>query len=296
MGGVAALALWVLAPRGPAPAGRFEAAPLARVRTERSFAEGNSVYHEIRLESDGGRSHRGLLRIPASGEPPFTAVAMVGGIESGRRCVRYVPDSGTPILWAAIDYPYRPPREADLMTLVRELPRASDGVERMVAGLRLLLDHLEGRDDVDPDRILICGGSLGAFPAVIAGAVDPRFEGVIVLNGGAGLERIVTTNLRIDPPWMRRAAARMLRPWLGPFEPTHFVSRVAPRPFLQIHGTRDRMMPRESAMELFEAAEEPKELLWFDMPHVVQGDERLSGDVEAAVLDWMARHGFEPPL
>jgi fermentation-respiration switch protein FrsA (DUF1100 family) len=290
--GLAGGVLWFVAPRGPASPGSFEPAALVRAEVERLYREGDSVYQEVRLESADGFVHRALIRLPYGVEGPLIAVTLVGGIDSSRRCVEYPPDTEKPILWAAIDYPYELPDKGSLWTYARELPLASDRVERMVAGLRLLLDYLEGRDDVDPGRTLICGGSLGGFPAVIAAAMEPRYEGVVILNSGADLEGIVAANFRFDPPWMRRMAARMLRPWLGPFEPEQFVERISPRPFLQIHGTEDRMISPERATLLFEAAEEPKEMLWLEMPHVITGSDLLTRDMEATLLAWMEREGL----
>ena len=198
-----------------------------------------------------------------------------------------------PILWAALDYTYEPPRKGNVLTYARELPLASDRAERMVTGLRLLLEYLEGtRRRGRRPAPLICGGSLGGFPAVIAAAMEPRYEGVVILGSGADLEGIVASNFRFDPPWMRRVAAAMLRPWLGPFEPERFVPRISPRPYLQIHGRQDRRISPDSAMLLFEAAQEPKEMVWLDMPHVITGNDLLSREVEAAMLDWMEREGL----
>lgn len=290
--GAAGLIFWFLFPREAASPEEFAPPALSRAVVERSFSKASSTYQEVALETGDGFTYRALVRFPSGIEPPFIGVTLVGGIDSGRRCVEYAPESGAPILWAAIDYPYEFPRKGSVVTYARELPVASDRAERMVAGLRLLLDYLESREDVDPGRTLICGGSLGGFPAVIAAAIEPRYEGAVVLGSGAGLEQIVAENLRFDPPWLRRIAAGLLRPWLGPFEPGHFVGRIAPRPFLQIHGEKDRRISPESAVTLFEAAGEPKEMVWLDMPHVITGNDLLTRDVEAVLLDWMEREGL----
>lgn len=286
--------VWWLGPRPPVPDARLTEPPLARVIPDTRRRSAGHEFHDVVLETADGARHRALVRVPLRAEPPFAAVIAVGGIESARRCIRYVPESDRPIVWAAVDYPYSPPPTGTAWSYARELPNASDGVETMVGALRMLLTHLESREDVDPQRTLILGGSLGSTFAVLAAAVDERFEGVVVLGGGEDLERIVAVNLPFDAAWKRRGTAMLLRPWLSPFEPARFAGRIAPRPYFQVHGTADDIIPPECGQALFDAAGEPREIVWFDMPHVIGGNEAFSRPVEAAVMGWMQREGFLP--
>jgi len=50
-------------------------------------------------------------------------------------------------------------------------------------------------------------------------------------------------------------------------EPKNYIGMISPRPVLLINALRDGLIPREAALALFEAAEEPKEQVWMDSEH-----------------------------
>lgn len=60
-----------------------------------------------------------------------------------------------------------------------------------VADARNAVTYLAGRPEVDPDRIALCGSSLGAAVAVYAAGVDMRIAAVILENGLGNGERII---------------------------------------------------------------------------------------------------------
>ena len=60
-----------------------------------------------------------------------------------------------------------------------------------VADARNALTYMASRPEVDPDRIALCGSSLGAGVAVYAAGVDPRVAAVILENGLGNGERII---------------------------------------------------------------------------------------------------------
>jgi pimeloyl-ACP methyl ester carboxylesterase len=60
-----------------------------------------------------------------------------------------------------------------------------------VADARNAITYMAGRADVDPDRIALCGSSLGAGVAVCAAAVDERARAVILENGLGNGERVI---------------------------------------------------------------------------------------------------------
>lgn len=60
-----------------------------------------------------------------------------------------------------------------------------------VADARNAVSYLASRPEVDPERIALCGSSLGAGVAVHAAAVDPRVAAVILENGLGNGERVI---------------------------------------------------------------------------------------------------------
>ncbi len=57
----------------------------------------------------------------------------------------------------------------------------------MITDVMQAVRYLRQRPDVDPSRIAVAGYSMGSFVAALAGAVDPRFD-VLVLSGGGDLD------------------------------------------------------------------------------------------------------------
>jgi len=60
-----------------------------------------------------------------------------------------------------------------------------------VSDARNAVTFMASRSDVDPDRIALCGSSLGAGVAVYAAGVDQRVAAVILENGLGSGERII---------------------------------------------------------------------------------------------------------
>jgi fermentation-respiration switch protein FrsA (DUF1100 family) len=67
-----------------------------------------------------------------------------------------------------------------------------------------------------------------------------------------------------------------------PMPPAEAAARVAPIPFLVVHGDRDPYFPVEHAQQLYEAAREPKEL-W-----IVPGFGHAESGSDDALLDRIA--------
>jgi dienelactone hydrolase len=289
------LTVWTLYPRAPVPPARFlrhkgdltEARVVERTRTQGVVSE------EIRLTSSTGLEVHALVRYREAVAGRRPAFLLLGGLRSGRRALEGLDVARLPLFWMAIDYVYTPPPSfPGPRSIPAELSRAEEGVEKTVAGMLLALDYLETRPEVDPARTGLGGGSLGAFCAVIAGALDPRFEAVAALYGGARPYKIVENTLRIRSPLARRAAALLLRPWLEPVDPIHYVPRISPRPFLMVNGRHDTWIPADCVHALYGAAKQPKEIHWVDTPHRVQGQPELLAQVAEVAVEWLGRHGW----
>jgi len=136
--------------------------------------------------------------------------------------------------------------------------------------VRAAVDELSsGRHpQVDPGRLVIIGHSMGGWAAVRATATDPRVRALAVVCPAA------------DPgalPFANRAAATEVTDFLQGITPEAFmdqwraldaaasalsvVDRVAPRPFLVIHGAGDTLIPVAQSEALHARAGAPRQLL-----------------------------------
>jgi pimeloyl-ACP methyl ester carboxylesterase len=148
-----------------------------------------------------------------------------------------------------------------------------------VRDLRAALDYLRSRPDRDPAGFGLFGVSRGGSTALLVAAQDPDVWGVV--TDGAFPTRgtmlayilrwaeIYVANpgfYRALPLWIFRFLA-----WAGRVrsekrlncrfpDVERAVARLAPRPWLAIHGARDAYIGPEIARTLFAEAGEPKEL------------------------------------
>ena len=129
-----------------------------------------------------------------------------------------------------------------------------------------LLDYLQGRPDVDPERLGLLGVSMGGYYAPRAAAFDGRVKACVAWCGCYNvLENIYDffPPLRPQLRWIvgagDEAEARNL---LGEFTLEGVVQNIR-CPLLICHGADDRVMSVEGAHRLYEKAQCPKSLkIW----------------------------------
>ncbi len=293
----AVLATLVMTRQGSPERLRSRAGSLVRVQTRPLPRAGPSRFDTLELRSSTGLDVHGLVRVPDAGRPPYAGAVVVGGMKRGSRIVTV---SGLDaIARSAVivspDYPIQLRRDswrgvAALRTLARVRPAAFDAV----CDVLLLTDYLSRRPDVDPRRIFLIGGSLGAVVAVVAGGIDARPAAVVLLYGGGNLGPLIAHTLehpaqRVHVPhWATPVVGRALAWWLTPLTPERFAPAIAPRTLIMVNGAGDSLVPRRYVMALYDAAREPKELVWVEGEHLQPSEtallERLSGVVTARLV------------
>ena len=114
----------------------------------------------------------------------------------------------------------------------------------------LALGYLGARPEVDRERLAMVGFSMGSFLGVLVAAAEPRVRALVLAAGG---------DLPEGTPF-----ARVVRTLA---DPLRAVKRLNGRPLLMAHGRRDPTVSPAQAQRLFDAAQEPKELRWYDAGH-----------------------------
>jgi uncharacterized protein len=170
---------------------------------------------------------------------------------------------------------------------------ASDG-KPSLAGMQLDIDaamrSLLARKDVDPDKIIIFGQSLGGSLAIYYAAHSAyraNIRAVVIDSAFFDYRLIVKEKLAgffLTWPfqWL---------PWLtvdDDFSPANAVASISPLPLLLIHGDQDVVVPTHNSQQLFERAKEPKEL-WI-VPGAGHTQSLNNETVRNRLLQYLLRH------
>jgi len=227
--------------------------------TRRIYATPES--HGLRYESvflgnpSGPRLHGWFF--PAEGPAQGTVVHFhgnAGNITGHFEFVRWLPGAG----WNVFCFDYRG----------YGLSEGRCTRSGTIADGHAAIDYVKTRPDVDPYRIVIFGQSLGGAVGIVVAAQRDDVRGIAADGAFSHYRRIVAWHVRRSP------LLRVLAWWVPKllvsdgYEPIDYVGRIAPRPILLFHGTADRIVDWHMARELYEAANEPKQL-WLipDLDH-----------------------------
>lgn len=256
---------------------------LARCELEPERVEtGGFVSQNVRLTADTGLQVELRVLRPAGAERRPLAV-LLGGHRTGREAVQLLGSPGN-LAIAALNYPYAgPDRPRGWRQILSAVLPARQALRDTPSAVLLAADWLLQQSWVDPSRVEVVGVSLGVPFAVVAAALEPRFNRLWCIHGGAGLREWTDHNLarRVPNGWWRNLLARVIhRAARGSlFEPENWIARVAPRPVVVIGARDDRRLPERLVERLHAAAAEPRELLWTEGDHV----DRQPGSVRELV-------------
>jgi len=260
---------------------------------------GRSSIAELTLESSTGLTVHARIRGAPVGAQRRAAVVLLGGAGRGSRIVEAagietLEGDALPALIVAPDYPaHLGPRAWRGAAAISTLFGLRAAALNTVGGVLLLVDYLQARADVDPRRIFLMGGSLGAEVVVIAGALDARPAAVVALYGAANLGPLVAHTLTHPAQrhpysrWSAAAAGYGLAVLLAPLEPRRYAAGIAPRPFLMVNGADDSLVPREYVLALYDAAREPKTLVWVPGEHIQPEETALIVGSVGIVRAWL---------
>lgn len=220
-------------------------------------------------EARPGERVPGLLTLPASGAGPFPAVVFVHG--SGQR-KHFIEEIATPFneagfAMASFDQHMRGTRQ--VAGNWRQGMAWRERAWKTVADTRRLVDYLETRPDIDPERIYLVGASWGAITGTSVVAQDKRIKAAVLVVGGGDINTMLDAPLiRDNVPRLALALARpVVRYFMGAADPVRHAPRTAPTPVLMQCGSDDQLVSPEAGEALFAALSEPKELRWYPIDH-----------------------------
>ncbi len=238
------------------------------VRAELEPLGGDSLYaaYQLILHSSAGYRARGHLRVPR-GEGSWPAVLMIGGVRTGRMAAELITPED-PYVILGLDYPWEGSTRLNAWQFLVQALKIRRAMLQTPSAVLLAVDYLETRSDVDISGLVLVGASFGAQLITVAGALDERAKRVLVVYGGGDYASLLRANLKVKPRWLRSVLARTGAWLVEPIEPLDYVGQIAPRRLILINGLEDTWIPAESVEALYEAAGEPKELIWLKEGHI----------------------------
>jgi hypothetical protein len=246
--------------------------------------QGNTHTYEIALVTSMGDSIRGSIRVPKEPGKYRTALLAVG-IETGREAIQLI-QGHEDIVFMAMDYPFEGEWDFSGWAALGTTTRLRVMAARTIPLLLHCLDWLFEQRFVDASEVNVIAVSFGSFTGIPVAVIEDRVKQLVVVQGGGSLSTIIAHNAErwgtSVPPWLAGALGGLL---LSPFEPTRYIPHLAPRPLLMINGQGDTFFPRASAEALFDAAQQPKEIVWHRTAHIMPEEQDLVNELTQEIAE-----------
>lgn len=128
----------------------------------------------------------------------------------------------------------------------------SVGRRGMIDDVKAAFAYAGGRSDIDANRLISYGHSLGGAQSVTAlGETPVKGLRAVVIDGAFASYQAMALSIG------GQLGASLVTDELSPRD---FVEKLAPVPLLVVHGTRDEVVPVFQGRQLYEAAGQPKTL------------------------------------
>lgn len=145
-----------------------------------------------------------------------------------------------------------------------------DVSRQRVIKIRQLIDWLSLKPEVNPNKIGICGVSLGGIIASLILEIDPRIKSGAILLAGADIGHIFAysqekgiknyRNLILKKlNWGIEKFEKTLNQILAPVDPINYTQKTKSEKILMINGLYDTVIPEHSQMALWLALDQPEQ-------------------------------------
>jgi hypothetical protein len=243
------------------------------------------------LKGSNGLTVRGRLRMPTRGTPPYPAVLIASGIETGHLVIELL-DERPSVIVMAIRYPYTGEIDLSSFKAISTLLELRETGMKTIPSMLLALDYLTAFPNVDTNDVAVATVSFGTFVGVPVAVLHPKVNRLIVVQGGGDISAIVAANAeRLEMPLPPKVSGWLGKIFLLPFEPNRYIADLSPRQLLMVSSPGDLLFPDESARSLYDHAKEPKEIIWHTSKHVMPGELEIVKELtEIVVRKLYSRH------
>lgn len=317
-------------PEGEGPRARFlkliDRPQVPLQATEQPAAAGVANLREVAFsyDSEAGQRVPGLLVAPAATTGRLPVVIVLHGTGGGKEGVRPLLQqfAARGVIGVAIDARFAGERTGGAPDAYRaailETWKSGAGfpfIYDTVWDILRLLDYLETRADVDPQKIGAIGFSKGGFELYMAAAVDERLAASVpcigvqsfgwALEHNAWQSRIGTIQSAVDgaasdagvravnAAFVRRFYERVAPGVHQEFDGPVMLPLIAPRPLLVINGERDDRTPLpglkmcvKAARDAYKMADAAKQFEFRLQPNTGHA---VNPDSEQYAIEWLVK-------
>jgi len=210
-------------------------------------------------------------------ENPKPAVIVLHILEDDftlpRIVCHFLASNGTDALLLKMAYygPRRPKDPARQKSFTDDLGTLVGAVQQTVMDVRRAERFLANQPGVKPDKIGLCGISLGAMVAATTVGVDGNFPKAALSWGGGDLAGMFTSGSK-EAQGIKAYIQKhniddqQLRSLLESIEPLTFAARANKTEVLMLNARQDKIVPESNAEKLAQALPN-SELIWYDADH-----------------------------
>lgn len=225
---------------------------------------GDYLLYDVTFTSVHDKRVTGLLSIPKRFNQALPVIILIHGV-GDRKTVDYIEaghqyfiEAGYAVYRIDVDQ-HGDRKTQDYDFSLRDGYRywTRDIISQTVFDLRRAIDFIETRPELDYERVGVFGISLGGIIGTIFSAVDERVKVPVITLAGGNLTLMFGTD----------AVSEDVQNFFSIIDPINFVEDIAPRPLLMINAENDEVIAPITSKMLFQAAKEPKEIIWYPSRH-----------------------------
>ena len=244
--------------------------------------------HTVEIVDRRGAPLQFEVRRPADENVEVPVLVILGGLKTGHRTLDRLPPCGANAL-VAYAYPYDRERWRSQSNFVHALV-VWRMARRLSGQIEALLEWVRSQPWCDPERVSLCGGSLGAIllPMILR---DLQSRGVpmkraVFAYGGAGRVSLAWLSLRRRSALLAALAALLSFACLRHIEPARHLPHLQGE-FLVISSPDDEQVPERCSARFEALLPEPKRIVHLTGEHLDTDRPDLIAAVVRTATNWL---------
>jgi hypothetical protein len=255
------------------------------------------VYHNVVLQDENLGIIRFTISLPKERtDKKLPVIFVLGGLEIGRESLGYIKDQGQNA-YVSYEYPYSPEYWYEGMTLI-EIAAIRKAVMLVPSQMLAVMNWVLSQEWADTTRYSLLGYSFGAIfvPTVQRYAQINSLDipTTVIAYGGTDIYRLLMSNIKITPLWLRSVLGYLAARAIWPMEPDLHLPHLEGR-FLILNGLYDTQIPESSWRELQRITPSEKKIINLEADHMRPSRPELTDRLVRISRRWLLEQGAINP-